>query len=99
MGILSFKEAANQEIALGINSKKSRRKLPVELHRNALKKFQIIRAAKQLEDIANFPGLRFEKLKGKRKDEYSVRINDQYRICFKWNSKDAFNVSIEDYHS
>ena len=98
MGILSFKSKLVEDICLGIKSKKLRALLPLELHRIAIKKIQIIRAAKSLNDIANFPGLKLEKLKGSRKSEYSIRINDQYRICFNWDGKDALNVNIEDYH-
>jgi toxin HigB-1 len=57
-------------------------------------------AATSLSDIANFPGHRFEKLKGGRPGTYSVRINDQWRVCFEWpdGSLGPVNVTIEDYH-
>jgi len=98
MGIISFKSKFVEDLCIGVKSKKLRTLLPLELHRNAIKKIQIIRAAKSLNDIANFPGLKLEKLKGSRKNEYSIRINDQYRICFHWDGRDALNVNIEDYH-
>jgi proteic killer suppression protein len=51
-----------------------------------------------LRDLAAIPGDRLEALKGDRKGQYSVRINDQYRICFRWKDGDAFDVEIADYH-
>ena len=53
--------------------------------------------AQSLQDLT-LPGLRLEALKGDRKGQYSIRINDQYRICFVWESGDAFDVEIVDYH-
>jgi proteic killer suppression protein len=54
--------------------------------------------ATSIADLANWKGLRLEKLKGDRKDQFSIRINDQYRICFRWTGSDAFDVEIVDYH-
>ena len=98
MGIQSFGSKDTEEIASGIVSKRSRHLLPLPLHKVALKKIHIIRAANKIEDIANFPGLRLEKLKGNRSEEYSIRINSQYRICFYWKNGDAYRLIIEDYH-
>ena len=55
-------------------------------------------AAAVLEDLRQPPGNRLEKLKGDREGQYSIRINDQYRICFRWQDHDAFDVEITDYH-
>jgi proteic killer suppression protein len=68
--------------------------------RQAEKTLDRLDAATVLGDIARFPGHRFEKLKGARSDTYSVRINDQWRLCFKWptGSSGPENVTIEDYH-
>ena len=60
-------------------------------------KLLLLDAATSLEDL-ELPGLRLESLKGDRKGQYSIRINDQFRICFEWRSGDAFNVEIVDYH-
>ena len=98
MTIRSFKDKGSEELAAGLLSKRTRKLLPPELHRSALKKLQILRAAKALSDLRNFPGLKLERLKGKRKDEYSIRINDQFRICFRWEAGDSFDVIVEDYH-
>ena len=54
--------------------------------------------AATLRDLALLPGNRLEALEGSRKGQYSIRINDQYRICFGWNEEDAFDVEITDYH-
>ena len=57
-----------------------------------------VHAATTLEDLAAIPGHRLEKLEGDRKGQYSIRINDQYRICFEWKNGDAFKVEVVDYH-
>jgi toxin HigB-1 len=98
MGIRSFKNQVSAEIAQGLDNKRTRTLVQLELHRVAPKKAQVLRAAKQLDDLRDFPGLQLEKLKGARRDEYSIRVSDQYRICFKWESGSAVDVAIEDYH-
>jgi toxin HigB-1 len=62
----------------------------------ALRKLRQLHAAKELRDL-NLPGNRLEKLSGERKDQYSIRVNDQWRVCFDWDG-DASNVEIVDYH-
>jgi len=57
-----------------------------------------IHAAKMLSDLALFPGNRLEPLKGDREGQHSIRVNDQFRICFVWRDGDAFEVEIADYH-
>ena len=69
-----------------------------ETQRQALRKLLLIDAAENVEDLRIPPGNRLERLKGKRKGQYSVRINDQWRICFKWSSGHASDVEIVDYH-
>jgi proteic killer suppression protein len=64
----------------------------------AEKKLMQLHAAVQLADLIRFPGNRLEPLKGDRSGQYSVRINDRYRICFRWDSGDAWEVEIVDYH-
>ena len=63
-----------------------------------MRKLQMLDFAKKLEDLRNLPGNRLEALKGERKGQYSIRINDQFRICFKWRDSDAHQVEITDYH-
>ena len=98
MAIRSFRDKGTEELVQGLLNKRTRKLLPSGLHRTALKKLHILRAAKRLSDLRNFPGLKLERLKGQRKDEYSIRINDQYRICFRWEEGDSLDATIEDYH-
>jgi proteic killer suppression protein len=70
-----------------------------DLQRIALRKLEIINAATTLEDLRVPPGNRLEKLHGDREGQYSIRINDQFRVCFRWKDGDAHDVEIVDYHS
>ena len=74
------------------------KKLPHEIQRTAKRKLVHIHAAKIIEDLRIPPGNRLEKLSGKLKNFWSIRINDQWRICFKWDNGNAFEVEIIDYH-
>ncbi|MBP9758156.1 type II toxin-antitoxin system RelE/ParE family toxin [Candidatus Dojkabacteria bacterium] len=69
-----------------------------ELTRKAQLKLKIINAACNLHDLSIPPGNRLEKLKGNKADIYSIRLNDQWRICFKWVNDNAWEVGIVDYH-
>jgi proteic killer suppression protein len=64
----------------------------------ARRKLRMLDAAAELRDLAVFPGNRLEALKGDRAGQYSVRINDQWRLCFVWRGGDAYDVEIADYH-
>lgn len=66
--------------------------------RVAQRKLQQLNAASQLGDLAVFPGNRLEALSGDRRGQHSIRVNDQYRICFVWRDGDAYDVEIVDYH-
>jgi proteic killer suppression protein len=68
------------------------------IERVALRKLQQLNAAVRLEEMAAPPANRLEALKGDRKGQYSIRINDQWRICFRWHEGDAFEAEIVDYH-
>jgi proteic killer suppression protein len=74
------------------------RRIPASLRSSALKKLFILRRAVQLQDLTAPPGNRLEALSGDRKGQHSIRINDQYRICFRWINGDAYDVEIVDYH-
>lgn len=74
------------------------KKLSAEIQRLAYRKLLLIDSVDALEDLRVPPGNRLEKLAGDRKEQYSIRINDQYRICFKWRDGDAHDVEIVDYH-
>ncbi len=73
-------------------------KLGVALQRATLRKLLLIDAAEALEDLHVPPGNRLEKLVGNREAQYSIRINDQWRVCFRWDQGDAHVVEIVDYH-
>jgi proteic killer suppression protein len=73
-------------------------KLAHSIHRVALRKLVQLDAATALDDLRVPPGNRLEKLSGDRAGEHSVRINDQWRVCFRWDRGDAYDVEIVDYH-
>jgi proteic killer suppression protein len=74
------------------------RSLAAEVQRAAYRKLAILDAAGALTDLRLPPGNRLEKLAGDRAGQYSIRINDQWRICFSWKQGDAYEVEIADYH-
>lgn len=74
------------------------RKLPRDIQDTALRKLRLIHQAKTLEDLKVPPGNRLEALRGDLAGQWSIRINDQWRICFIWQNGDAFRVRIVDYH-
>jgi proteic killer suppression protein len=69
-----------------------------EIIRKARAKLEILDAAEKLDDLRVPPGNRLEKLSGDREGQYSIRINQQWRICFRWKESDCFDVAIVDYH-
>lgn len=75
------------------------RKLPNSIWKRGTRKLLIIHAANDLSELRIPPGNRLEKLKGDREGEHSIRINDQWRICFLWRDGHAYQVEITDYHS
>ncbi len=74
------------------------RKLPHDIQRKARLKLEILDAAGRLDDLYVPPANRLEKLSGDREGQYSIRINTQWRICFRWHENDAHEVEIVDYH-
>jgi toxin HigB-1 len=92
--IISFKDSETEKIWKQEYSKK----LPADMQRIGLRKLIIIHRAKDLEDLKIPPGNKLEKLEGDRKGQYSIRINDQWRICFYWENGVAGSVEITDYH-
>lgn len=74
------------------------KKLPTDIHKIALRKLRMLNRANILNDLKVPPGNRLELLHGDREGQYSIRINDQWRICFKWCDQDAYDVEIVDYH-
>jgi toxin HigB-1 len=92
--IKTFRDAETERLW---NEERSRR-IPANLHRGALKKLQMLNAAGALGDLALPPGNRLERLRGDREGQHSIRINDQYRVCFVWRDGNAYDVEITDYH-
>ncbi len=95
--IRSIKDGATQDIYDGKNSKAAR-KFPKELHKKARRQLDLLNAAAQLDDLRIPPGNRLEALSGDFKGLHSIRINDQWRIVFRWNESNSEDVQIVDYH-
>lgn len=74
------------------------RRLPADIQHVARRKLRMLNNATSLDDLRIPPANRLEALKGDRKGQYSIRINDQWRICFRWHRGDAHDVTIVDYH-
>ena len=74
------------------------RKLPENIQRAAARKLEMLNAANELNSLRIPPSNHLESLKGDRAGQYSIRINDQWRICFTWRNGDAYDVEIVDYH-
>lgn len=92
--IASFRDPETERLW---QSGKSRR-LPADLRRRAFKKLAILNAAVTLDNLKVPPGNCLETLRGDRAGQHSIRINDQYRVCFVWRDGNAFDVEIADYH-
>lgn len=92
--IQSFKDKETQKVF----ERERSRKLPSDIQQVALRKLRMLNRAETLRDLRVPPANRLERLSGNRKGQYSIRINDQWRICFEWENNDAFSVEIVDYH-
>ncbi len=93
MSIKTFKCADTQKLFAGYAVKRW-----TTFERQALRKLEQLEWSEKLEDLRVPPGNRLEALKGKRKGQYSIRINDQWRLCFRWTADGAYEVEIVDYH-
>ncbi len=98
MAIQSYQNDGTRDIAENVNSKVARRTLPPELHQITRRRLATLDAMTSLAELSLFPGWRLEQLKGDRTGQYSIRINDQYRICFVWDGLNVDQVEITDYH-
>ena len=94
MAIRGFQDKETRKVF----TRQRSRVVPAELQRKVLKKLNQIHYAGELKDLRVPPGNRLEKLSGERADQHSIRINDQYRVCFVWEDGDAYDVEIVDYH-
>ncbi len=96
--IQSFKNQAAEDIFDGKNSKAARKLCPRNLWRVAARKLDQVDSVSLMDDLKVPPGNRLEALSGNREGQHSIRINDQYRICFIWHEGNADQVEIVDYH-
>ena len=95
--IKSFADETTANLFCERNTREARR-IPRELWRSAQRKLKAIDVAARLEDLMIPSGNRLERLKGDQAGRYSIRINDQYRVTFRWEQQHAYEVRIEDYH-
>ncbi len=96
--IVSFKNQATEDIFNGVNSKIARKICPQTIWRIASRKLDQLDSVESLEELKIPPGNRLESLSGDRDSEFSIRINEQYRICFVWAELGPSEVEIVDYH-
>ena len=96
--IRSFADEGSEDVFNGRRTKAARKTCPETLWSIARRKLDALDYAVRLDDLRVPPGNRLEALRGDRKGEHSIRINDQYRVCFRWADSGADDVSVEDYH-
>jgi toxin HigB-1 len=96
--IRNFKTKGTEDIFNGISSREARHTCPNVLWRVVARKLDQLDSVEMLNELRIPPGNRLEQLSGERKGQYSIRINDQYRICFLWTSSGPDQVEIVDYH-
>jgi len=97
--IQSFSGRGTQDVFDGTNSKAAAKTCPPDLWAGSRRRLDQLDQAHVLEDLRVPPGNRLEALKGDRKGQFSIRINDQFRICFRWTDGGPSDVEIVDYHS
>ena len=95
--IQSFADQTTADIFQERNSKDARQ-IPKALWRVVQRKLKMLDVAVQIDDLESPPGNRLKPLKGQLKGRYSIRVNEQYRITFRWENGHAFEVAVEDYH-
>ena len=96
--IQSFKDSATEDLFNGRSSKAARKRLPTALIAVAQRRLEQLDSAGRLGDLRVPPGNRLEALKGSRKRQHSIRINEQFRICFTWTDAGPADVHVTDYH-
>ena len=96
--IVSFRDKGTEDVFDGRDTRNARKTCPSDLVRVARRKLDLLNQAAALGDLRAPPNNRLEKLKGDREGQYSVRINDQWRVCFRWTESGAEDVEIVDYH-
>ena len=95
--IQSFADEATVDLFRELDTRFARR-IPRDIWRVAQRKLKALDVAARIEDLRIPAGNRLERLKGARSEQHSIRINDQYRVTFRWEDGDAFEVRVEDYH-
>ena len=95
--IQSFSDETAADLFRERNTRAARR-VPRELWRIVQRKLKLLDGAARLDDLAIPAGNRLERLKGQRPERHSIRVNDQYRVTFRWESGHAYEVCVEDYH-
>lgn len=95
--IQSFADEATADVFRERNTRESRR-IPSDLWRGVQRKLKLPDTAARLEDLVILAGNRLERLKGQQAGRYSIRVNDQYRVTFRWERDHAYEVRVEDYH-
>jgi len=96
--ILSFKNDGTEDIFNGKNTQRARKTCPVKIWKIARRKLDQLDSSIFLRELRSPPGNKLESLAGERKGQYSIRINEQYRICFTWQTDGPESVEIIDYH-
>jgi proteic killer suppression protein len=95
--IKTFRDKATEDVFTGENSKEART-LPKDRWSVMKRKLDMIHMATELRDLSQLPGNKFQSLKETNPGYYSIRVNDQFRVTFRFSGGDAFDVAIEDYH-
>jgi proteic killer suppression protein len=96
--IASFKDGATENLFNGVNSKRARNSCPRSLWPVASRKLDQLDSVQSIDELKVPPGNRLESLRGSRRGQYSIRINEQYRICFAWGENGPVDVEVTDYH-
>ena len=97
--IVSFRDRGTEDVFNGRNTKRARQICPASLWRVAARKLDQLDSVVRLDELKVPPGNRLENLTGNREGQHSVRINDQYRVCFAWSERGPMQVEITDYHT
>jgi proteic killer suppression protein len=96
--IASFKDGATEDLFNGVNSKRARKTCPRSIWLVASRKLDLLDSVGSLDELKVPPGNHLESLRGNRRGQYCIRINEQYRICFAWGKNGPEDVEVTDYH-
>ncbi|MFC1660791.1 type II toxin-antitoxin system RelE/ParE family toxin [Gemmatimonadota bacterium] len=96
--ILTFRDRGSEDVFNGVDSKAARKVCPPDLQRRARSRLFLLDDADTIEDLRIPPGNQLEALKGDREGQFSIRINQRYRICFRWTEGGVRDAEIVDYH-